>query len=152
VSDGRDAAYLQSLGYKVECTDATRAFVDLLNQEGFNARILNAITDDIEGSYDLIFANAVLLHFTRDEAKRVMRKVMNALNSHGTFAFTVKQGEGERWSVPAEDKLGVSRYFCYWTEDRIRRAVQEVGFTSVKAAGDQSTSHATWVQVIAHKG
>jgi len=148
---GRDATYLQSLGYKVECTDATQAFVDLLNQKGFNARKLNAITDDLGGPYDLVFANAVLLHFTRDEAKQVLRKVLNALNDHGTFAFTVKQGEGEKWSKPSEDKLGVPRYFCYWTEDQIREAVQEAGFTEVKTAGDQPTSHATWVQVIAQK-
>lgn len=108
---GRDAAYLQNLGYQVECTDATQAFVDLLKQKGFNARQLNAITDDLGGSYDLVLANAVLLHFTRDETKQVLQKVFAALNPGGTFAFTLKQGEGEKWS---EDKLGAPRYFCFW--------------------------------------
>lgn len=123
----------------------------MLNQKGFNARHLNAITDDLGGPYDLVFANAVLLHFTREQTKQVLRKVRNALNEHGTFAFTVKQGEGEKWSEASEDKLGVSRYFCYWTEDQIRHAVQEAGFSDVKASGDQPTSRATWVQVIAKK-
>jgi 2-polyprenyl-3-methyl-5-hydroxy-6-metoxy-1,4-benzoquinol methylase len=149
---GRDATYLQGLGYKVECTDATQAFVDLLSQKEFNARTLNAITDDLGGPYDLIFANAVLLHFTRDEVKQVLRKVFNALSDHGTFAFTVKQGEGEKWSEPSEDKLGVPRYFCYWTGDQIAQVVKEAGFAEVKATGDQPTSRATWVQVIARKG
>jgi hypothetical protein len=40
---GRDAEYIQKQGYKVECTDATQAFVDLLNKKGFSARHLNSI-------------------------------------------------------------------------------------------------------------
>jgi len=146
---GRDATYLQNLGYKVECTDATQAFVDLLNQKGFNARQLNAITDDLGGQYDFVLANAVLLHFTRDETKQVLQKVFDALSPGGTFAFTLKQGEGEKWS---EDKLGAPRYFCFWTEDQIHQLVETTGFTDVKVTGDKATANATWLQVIARKG
>lgn len=146
---GRDVTYLQDLGYKVECTDATKAFVDLLKQKGFNARQLNAITDDLGGPYDFVLANAVLLHFTRDETKQVLQKVFDTLNPGGTFAFTLKQGEGEKWS---EDKLGAPRYFCFWTEDQIRQLVEATGFADVKVSGDKATARAEWVQVIARKG
>lgn len=44
---GRDAAYLRSMGYAVECTDATLAFVRLLQEKGLGARQLNAVTDDL---------------------------------------------------------------------------------------------------------
>jgi SAM-dependent methyltransferase len=145
---GRDATYLQNFGYKVECTDATQAFVDLLKQKGFNARQLNAITDDLGGQYDLVLANAVLLHFTRDETKQVLQKVFDALKPGGSFAFTLKQGEGEKWS---EDKLGAPRYFCFWTEDQIQQLVEATGFTNVKVSGDKATAKAEWVQVIARK-
>src|SRR6266436_5906822 len=53
---GRDAAYLQNLGYDVDCTDATHAFVELLQQKDFNARELTAVTDDLGGPYDLVLA------------------------------------------------------------------------------------------------
>lgn len=148
---GRDAAYIQSKGYKVECSDATQAFVDLLNQKGLHARKLNAITDDISGPYDLIFANAVLVHFTREETAQVLHKIFSALKEGGIFAFTVKQGKGEEWTEPSDDKLGVSRYFCYWDEDRLRQAVLDAGFSDVRAVGDQLTSRATWVHVVARK-
>ena len=145
---GRDAAYMQSLGYTVQCTDATQAFVDLLKQKGFNARLLNAITDNIDGAYDLILANAVLLHFTREEVVTVLQKVFNTLDDNGKFAFTLKQGEGEKWS---EDKLGAPRYFCFWTEEQIRTAVKTAGFADVKVSGDKATANATWLQIIASK-
>ncbi len=146
---GRDAAYLQNLGYKVQCTDAAQAFVDLLKQKGFDAKLLNAITDDIGGPYDFVLAKAVLLHFTRDETKQVLQKVFNALVAKGTFAFTLKQGEGEKWS---EDKLGAPRYFCFWAEDQIRQLVESIGFARVNVTADKATANTTWLQIIASKG
>lgn len=148
---GRDATYLQNQGLSVECTDATQAFVDLLIQKGFNARQLNAITDDLGGPYDLVLANAVLLHFTRDEVKQVLAKVLAALKPGGTFAFTVKQGEGEMWEDES-GKLHAPRYFCFWTADQLQPVVEQAGFAEVKITGDQATRNDTkWLQVIARK-
>lgn len=145
---GRDAAYMQNLGYTVQCTDATKAFVDLLKNKGFDAKVLNAITDEIGGAYDLVFANAVLLHFTRKEVEAVLRKVFSALNDGGRFAFTLKQGEGEEWS---ENKLGAPRYFCYWVEGQIEKLAKDAGFTDVTINSDKPTANAMWLQIIAEK-
>lgn len=145
---GRDAEYLTGLGYKVECTDATPAFVDLLQSKGFDAKVLNAITDDLPQGLDFVLANAVLLHFTRDEASQVISKVFGALNAGGKFAFTLKQGEGEGWS---EEKLGAPRYFCYWTEPQIRQVLETTGFGDVETSGDKATANSTWLQIVAKK-
>jgi SAM-dependent methyltransferase len=145
---GRDAEYLQGMGYAVECTDATPSFVELLQQKGFNARQLNAITDDLPQGLDLVLANAVLLHFTREETAQVLSKVHSSLNDSGKFAFTLKEGDGETWS---EAKLGVPRYFCYWTEEQISQYLSDAGFEDVEITGDAETKNATWLQVIAKK-
>ena len=71
---GRDAEHLVKLGYVVECTDAAPAFVDLLQQKGFDAKVINTITDELPQGLDFVLANAVLLHFTRDEVSRVIKK------------------------------------------------------------------------------
>ena len=145
---GRDATYIQGKGYSVQCTDATQAFVDFLREKGFNAQQLNVITDQINGSYDLIFASAVLLHFTRDETKLVLQKVYDALSSKGTFAFTLKQGEGETWVT---DKLGAPRFFCFWTETPIRELLEKAGFVDIKIRGNKVITNTTWLQIIAKK-
>lgn len=145
---GRDADYIESKGYKVQRTDVTPGFVKLLQSQGHQASILNAITDDLGGPYDLVFADAVLLHFTRDEARTVISKVFNALADNGRFAFSLKQGEGESWS---EDKLGAPRYFCYWTKDTIEPLVNKAGFGKVKINDDYNGSTARWLHVIADK-
>lgn len=145
---GRDAEYLAGLGYTVECSDASTEFVKLLQERGFDAKVLNAITDELPQGLDFVFAHAFLLHFTRDEASRVIRKVFGALNPNGKFAFTLKQGEGEGWS---EKKLGAPRFFCYWTEPQIREALESAGFGDVEISGDKATANATWLQIVVKK-
>lgn len=145
---GRDAEYMANLGYKVECTDATPAFVDLLQSKGFDAKVLNAITDEFPKGLDYVLANAVLLHFTRDEASQVIQKVYDALNPKGSFAFTLKQGEGEEVS---EAKLGAPRYFCYWTEPQIRQVLETTGFDDIEISGDKATTNTKWLQIVATK-
>ena len=147
---GRDAAYIEGLGYSVDRTDGTPGFVDWLQANGHQARVLNAITDDITGSYNLVFADAVLLHFTRPETQAVINKVYSALSDNGKFAFSLKQGDGEGWS---EEKLGAPRYFCYWDEASIKGLLQEAGFSDIDI-GDDSTGHnnAKWLHIIAVKG
>ncbi len=64
---GRDADYIEQAGFKVVRTEAAHSFVDYLNKNKKGAIELNVITDEIEGEYDMVFANAVLLHLTPDE-------------------------------------------------------------------------------------
>ena len=145
---GRDAKYLAGLGYTVECTDTTPAFVDLLQQKGFDAKVLNAITDELPQGLDFVLANAVLPHFNRDEAVLVIKKVFDSLNTNGKFAFTLKQGEGEGWS---EEKLGAPRFFCYWTESQIREVLESIGFGDIEISDDKVATNATWLQIVARK-
>lgn len=146
-ANGRDAAYLQSKGLTVECTDGTQAFVDLLQEQGFAARKLDLINDPIEGRYDMVMANAVLLHFTREQTQAALQKVHAALNEDGMFAFTLKEGDGEEWS---EAKLGVPRYFCYWRQPAIEALVRESGFSDVQVLKG-ATRNAQWLQIVARK-
>lgn len=148
---GRDAGYIESLGYTVERTDATPGFVNLLQQQGHKARVLNAITDDYGDTYDLIFADAVLLHFTRPETQAVLGKVFASLSDNGRFALSLKQGDGEAWS---EEKLGAPRYFCYWNRAEIEPMLHQAGFAKVEVGDFDSTGHnnAKWLHIIAAKG
>ena len=141
---GRDAAYIQDKGYSVECTDATPGFVKLLKSKGFNARQLNAIMDDIPIGITLLVANAVLLHFTRNETRHVASKVYDSLENNGRFAFTLIKGIGESWS---DSKLNAPRYFCYWTKDDIQALLTDVGFRESTIIEDSSG----WLQIIATK-
>ena len=144
---GRDAAYIASQGYVVECTDAVQGFVLDLRARGFDARQFNVLTDDLSGAYDLIFANAVLLHFTRAEFSVVLKKLFSSLKAGGRFAFSLKQGRGEGWS---SEKLGAPRYFCYWERESLEPLLAEAGFarwTITQVTTERA--HAEWLFVTA---
>lgn len=148
--DGRDARYIESLGYDVECTDATQAFVNILLEKGFNAHVHNAILDPIIGSFDLIFANSVLVHFTREETILVTSKVQTALNPNGRFAFSVKLGRGDLWT---NAKVDAPRYYHFWTRKRIDMLLRNTGFSHWTISEDASGRGGSddWLQVIAYK-
>jgi SAM-dependent methyltransferase len=125
---GRDAAYLNGLGYRVRCTDATPAFVAELRARGIDARPLNAITDELPGGLDVLLANSVLLHFTREQFGDVAAKARRALRPGGRFAFTVRLGEGQEWS---NGKMDAPRFFCYWQQERLRDVLSAAGFAGI---------------------
>ena len=145
---GRDADYIEGKGFRVKRTDVAPGFVKLLQSQGHQAFILDAINDDLAGPYDLIFADAVLLHFTRVETRSVIVKVFDALHDGGRFAFSLKQGDGDNWS---EEKLGAPRYFCYWSKGDIEKIIKQTGFGDVQIKADRSGG-TRWLHIIANKG
>jgi SAM-dependent methyltransferase len=144
---GREADYIESRGFKISRSDAASAFVDLLRKQGHEARLINALTDDFGGSYDMVIANAVLLHFTPEEARLVLKKALDSLRPGGIFAFTVKEGHGSEWS---DAKIDAPRYFHYWQRPALETLVNDSGFTIVNIIPGTSRS-AKWLQIIAKK-
>ena len=117
---GHDAALLEARGLRVHRTDATGAFVERLRSQGFEAEILNVITDHLGGPWDGVYANAVLLHLDAGELAGVLARTAGAVVSGGVLAFTVKEGDGARWSMA---KLDVPRHFTYWRPASLRAMV-----------------------------
>ncbi|MGE0010410.1 MAG: class I SAM-dependent methyltransferase [Candidatus Babeliales bacterium] len=138
---GRDANYLESFGFMVDRTDATQGFVDLLCKNGYSARLFNILTDQFDETYDLIFANAVFLHFQPSEMAEVLAKIHQSLKRNGILSFSVKYGEGEEWST---EKVGLPRYYCYWNEEKIRALLVKQGYEILFLSCDE-----TWLQIIA---
>jgi 2-polyprenyl-3-methyl-5-hydroxy-6-metoxy-1,4-benzoquinol methylase len=126
---GKDADYFASKGYKMELTDASQGFVDYLHKAGKTARLLNVLTDDLGAGYDMVFADAVFLHFTEKDLGRILAKVNSALKPNGVIVFSLKAGTGEEVT---SRKLNVPRYFRYWEADKISKLLIASGFTNVE--------------------
>lgn len=50
----------------------------------------NALTDKLNGKYDLIFADAVLLHFTYAQCERILTDRKNHLTNNGKVSRCVQ--------------------------------------------------------------
>ncbi len=144
---GRDADYMESQGYKVDRTDAAKGFVDYQIKEGHKARVLNVLTDDFGGPFEMVYANAVLLHFNVEQVELILKKVRQSLKSNGIFAFSVKIGDGSNWS---DSKIGAPRFFTYWREKPLRQLIEKSGYI-IEYFEEGTTGHnkSDWYHVIA---
>lgn len=140
---GRDAKYIESCGFSVDRTDATIGFIHLLQNEGHLVSKFNILTDDFTSQYDLVFANAVFLHFNHEELVGVLKKVWLNLNSHGILAFSVKHGTGEEWT---SEKIGNPRYFCYWQKETMQPVLESLNFEVLYLSQDDK-----FLQITARK-
>lgn len=140
---GRDASYLKQLGYKVQVSDVASSFVSMLTDDGWDAIRFDVVKDELQGTWDLVFADAVLLHLTRDEFSLTLEKVLGRLEDNGCFAFTLKSGDGEAYS---SEKLGMPRFFCYWQASDVEARLEAAGYSSWAV-----TEHPGWIHVVASK-
>ena len=144
---GTDADALEGAGLRVERTDATPAFVERLRHQGRSARVLNALTDDLGGPFDAVFANAVLLHFTPEELRSVLTSALRAVRPGGLLAATLKEGDGHEWSTR---KMDAPRYFTYWRSGPLRTLLEETGWTPIRITTTPATApREAWITVLA---
>ncbi len=146
---GRDAAFLREKGFLVVCSDAAPSFVQMMQRTGQTARVVNILTDSIpDGPYDLIIANAVLLHFQPQELSTVFQSVNAALKPGGRFTFSFIEGEGGKWT---KGKLEVDRYFQYFTREQMSEIAIRAGFVVTWVDDSQDDTGHTWVRLIVTK-
>jgi SAM-dependent methyltransferase len=144
---GRDANFIESNGFKVIRSEAVHGVVDFMQRNGQNAKLLNAITDDLGGPYDMVFADAVLLHFTRADTEQVLKKICNALKTKGILSFRLKQGDGSGWEGGS---FGSPRFFQYWQPNELEDLLGKTGFIVPSLdEGHSKFNKFNWLQVVA---
>lgn len=145
----RDARYIRSKGFAVTCSDASIGFVESLCEQNEPALLFNAITDPFPGRYHMIFANAVVPHFTLDDFEKVLSKVHSALYRHGIFSFSAKQGVGETW---VEEKFEGKRFVRYWQLNALTELLDKHGFEIVFTSQNiGNLPQHVWINIVARK-
>lgn len=142
---GRDADWIESNGYTVERTDGSVAFVNYIKSRGRQARALNALKDDFDGPYDLVYASAVLFHFTRSQTSIVLRKVTSALAQNGILALRMKEGNREEWT---SEKMGAPRLMVYWSREALQAEVTAAGLSVISTTYSEFHGN-KWIMIIA---
>jgi SAM-dependent methyltransferase len=141
---GRDALELEGLGYRVRRTDGAASFVEMMRADGQQADRLNALTDEFGGPYDLVFADAVFLHFDRGQLAMVLRKASKVA---GLLAFSIREGEGDEWSYR---HLDLPRHITKWQEPALRQLLTTCGWTPLSVLRGQ-TPVGGWLYVLAQR-
>ncbi|MCL2658204.1 MAG: class I SAM-dependent methyltransferase [Betaproteobacteria bacterium] len=145
---GNDAEALRKLGYTVQCSDAARSFLPILEAKGFAPIHFNILSDDLMTRFDVVIANAVLHHFDDDEFEYALRKIRTLLIPEGRFGFALKAGEGCEWS---SHKLGINRYYRYRNKAVVDAALQKAGYCRCDVREViTKRQHPLWLFAVAH--
>lgn len=122
---GRDADYIEHLGFRVQRTDAAIRFVERLTARGKDALQFDILLEELPDNLAMIYANAVFPHFRPIELRDIFKKCHRALTPEGVLAFSVKLGNGDLWT---EQKLGLPRFFYLWNSEQILTLLCSCGF------------------------
>jgi hypothetical protein len=134
----------------------TPAFVELLRADGFDADVVDPLTDDLTdparpgAAYDGVWANASLLHVDRGELPVVLRRLADATAPGGVLRMSVKEGDGDTWST--HGRVGGRRRFTLWRAEPLRTVVEGAGWEveavehAVGHLGDEA-----WLEVRARR-
>jgi SAM-dependent methyltransferase len=130
---GRDARALEQAGLRVRRTDVTPAFVERLTAQGLAADVVDPLTGDLADPaapgtpYDAVWANASLLHVARDDLGTVLRRLAEATRRDGLLFASLKEGDGDGWSV--HGPVSAPRFFTYWSEQELRDTAEAAGWS-----------------------
>jgi SAM-dependent methyltransferase len=152
---GRDALALESAGLSVRRTDITPAFVQMLRESGHEADTIDPLQDDLDDPaapgtpYAGVWADASLLHVDRTDLPRVLSRLADVTEQGGVLFASVKEGDGEDWSV--HGNVTAPRFFTFWREEPLRSAMAAAGWDVVSVERDTGTQGEGWLLVEARR-
>ena len=131
---GRDARELEKRGISVRRTDISNGFVELLRESGFEADLLDPLTDDLTDPqrpgtpYDGIWACACLIHVAREDFGTVLGRLAKATRTGGQLHASVREGDGEHVSTHGSAAAPRRYVETYWRELALRSALTDAGW------------------------
>lgn len=156
---GRDSIYFSQFGHKTVGVDLSEKLLAIARKKAPNLTFLH---DDIckklfpNGSFNAVWACAVLLHQSRQEVPGILRNFYQALVDDGVLFVRVKEGRGEG-DVVEELSKDQSRHFTYFELDELEGLIRGAGFVIEKAYRsnekdiDPTLRDLWWATVIAKK-
>ena len=85
--DGTNAKFIENLGFQVTASDTVDGFIEATKNENIKTIKFNAIEDDFLEKYFAVFCWRVFVHFTIEDALKVIKKVYDTLEENGIFIF-----------------------------------------------------------------
>jgi len=127
---GRDSEYFSTKGFRVVGVDLSEKLLAIakkrLPQIIFLKQDIRHL-QFLDGSFDGIWACAILLHLKRKEVPQVVARCYELLKPGGIMFLMMKKGEGE---IDIAEKLssGESRHFTLLQSKEINQMVKAAGF------------------------
>ncbi|NOQ56318.1 MAG: methyltransferase domain-containing protein [Nanohaloarchaea archaeon] len=117
---GDHSLFFKEKGLDVVSIDLSRAMIDLCNEKGLDASLMDIENLDFEDkSFDGIWAVTSLLHIPKSRLDEVIKKLDMILKDDGVLYVCVKEGQGEKYI--SDKSYGTERFFAFFEEEEINK-------------------------------
>jgi cyclopropane fatty-acyl-phospholipid synthase-like methyltransferase len=114
---GRDSLYFIKNGYKITSMDASEEMIKIASKlTEQNAIKMRFQEMDFDNDFDGIWANASLLHVSKEEMSDVMDRLTKALKKDGIMFTSLKYGDKE--------EVIEGRFFNFYNEDSWEKVLE----------------------------
>lgn len=131
--DGTNAKFIENLGFEVTASDMADDFIKATQNQGLKTIKFDAIEDDFPEKYYAIFCWRVFVHFTKEDALKIIRKAYDNLEDNGIFVFNAinretKDIDNEWVDFEGEYHMGAERYYNYFSPRDLEDIIQKTKF------------------------
>ena len=131
--DGTNAKFIENLGFEVTASDMADDFIKATQSQGLTTIKFDAIEDNFPEKYSAIFCWRVFVHFTKEDAKKIIKKVFDTLENNGIFIFNAinretKNIDNEWVDFEGEYHMGAKRYYNYFNKKDLDDIIQQTNF------------------------
>lgn len=151
--DGTNAKYIQSLGFNVTASDTADSFIEATRKKEVQTIKFDALEDNFPEKYSGVFCWRVFVHFTKEDALKIIQKVYENLEDNGIFIFNAinretKSIDNEWLDFEGEYHMGVERYYSYFRKEELDDIISKTNFkveTFKKEGGENSNKWLIYV-------
>ena len=154
--DGTNAKFIENLGFDVTASDVADDFIKATQRQGLKTINFNALEDDFPEKYYAIFCWRVFVHFTKEDAQKIIQKAYDALENNGIFIFNAmnretKNIDSEWLDFDNEYHLGAERYYNYFTKTDLDDIIQQTKFQIANFEKEGGENNNKWLIYVLKK-
>ena len=154
--DGTNAKFIENLGFDVTASDVADDFIKATQSQGLKTINFNALEDDFPEKYYAIFCWRVFVHFTKEDAQKIIQKAYDALENNGIFIFNAmnretKNIDSEWLDFDNEYHLGAERYYKYFTKTDLDDIIQQTKFQIANFEKEGGENNNKWLIYVLKK-
>lgn len=154
---GTTTKFLLENGMRVVGVDLSENMIEIAKREAPQAEFHICDLRDIEkieGVFDGILAQAVLLHIPKKEISKSLEKLVSKLKNGGYLCVFMKERKSNGPEEEIEERTSYGktfrRFFSYFTTEELRKLLIDAGLENI-FEDIIPVGHTRWIQIIAKK-
>lgn len=154
---GVKSKYFTNKGFDVTGIDFSEEMIKLAKEQVPSGKFLVKDIKELlrfKALFDGVFAQAVLLHFPKNEVANILKNIIEPLKPGGYLYAAVKELRpgGKEEEIAREKDYGYKyeRFFSYFTMEEIKNYIAKTGMKIVYE-NITSSGKTNWIQIVTQK-